>query len=52
MAHEWLLHLVGRDPAVPHVPVPVRAVGQAGTELSLADAARAAGVSLPTARRR
>ncbi len=52
MAHEWLLHLVGRDPAVRHAPMPIPATGQAGTELSLADAARAAGVSLPTARRR
>ncbi|MHB1885739.1 MAG: hypothetical protein ACYCVV_12135 [Acidimicrobiales bacterium] len=52
MAHEWLLHLVGRDPAVRHAPMPIPAAGQAGTELSLADAAQAAGVSLPTARRR
>jgi hypothetical protein len=56
MAHEWLLHLVGRDRAQvsgsllgpPPVPGPYRD----GEELSLADAARAAGVSLPTARRR
>jgi integrase len=56
MAHEWLLHLVGRDRAEasgtllgpPPVPGPFRD----GEELSLAQAARAAGVSLPTARRR
>ena len=56
MAHEWLLHLVGRDRAEvsgtllgpPPVPGPYRD----GEELSLAEAARAAGVSLPTARRR
>ena len=52
MAHEWLLHLVGRDPAVRHAPMPMSAASHGGTELSLADAARAAGVSLPTARRR
>ncbi len=52
MAHEWLLHLVGRDPAVRRAPLPVP-VSEAGrAELSLAGAARAAGVSLPTARRR
>ncbi len=56
MAHEWLLHLVGRDRAEvsrtllgpPPVPGPYRD----GEELSLAQAAKAAGVSLPTARRR
>jgi integrase len=56
MAHEWLLHLVGRDRAQasgallgpPPVPGPYRD----DEELSLAEAARAAGVSLPTARRR
>ncbi len=53
MAHEWLLHLVGRDPATRHAPLPVPTAGeQGGGELSLAEAAEAAGVSLPTARRR
>ena len=54
MAHEWLLHLVGRNTAprrrtsaAPGLP---GAVGD--QELSLAQAADAAGVSLPTARRR
>jgi len=53
MAHEWLLHLVGRDPATRHAPFPVPTAGEpGGGELSLAEAAEAAGVSLPTARRR
>jgi AcrR family transcriptional regulator len=52
MAHEWLLHLVGRDPAVRHAPMPMSTASHGGRELSLADAARAAGVSLPTVRRR
>jgi integrase len=53
MAHEWLLHLVGRDPATRRAPVPAPTPGeQGGGELSLAEAAEAAGVSLPTARRR
>ena len=54
MAHEWLLHLVGAaDPATRHAPFPVPTAGEQGrAELSLAEAAEAAGVSLPTARRR
>ncbi len=53
MAHEWLLHLVGRDPATCRAPVPVPSPDEAGgEEMSLAEAAEAAGVSLPTARRR
>ncbi len=53
MAHEWLLHLVGRDPATRRAPVPAPSPGEpGGGELSLAEAAEAAGVSLPTARRR
>ncbi|MGH9101964.1 MAG: hypothetical protein ACRDYD_03120, partial [Acidimicrobiales bacterium] len=54
MAHEWLLHLIGRDPAARLSPPPTVAeptVRDAG-ELSLAEAAKSAGVSLPTARRR
>ena len=52
MAHEWLLHLVGRDPAVPRAALPVPSPDAGKGELSLAEAARAAGVSVPTARRR
>ena len=56
MAHEWLLHLVGRDRAEATGallgPPPVRGPFRDGEELSLAEAARVAGVSLPTARRR
>ena len=56
MAHEWLLHLVGRDRAEVSGtllgPPPVRGPFRDGEELSLAQAAKAAGVSLPTARRR
>ncbi|MDA8285612.1 MAG: site-specific integrase, partial [Actinomycetota bacterium] len=56
MAHEWLLHLVGRDRAEASGtllgPPPVPGPWRDGEELSLAQAAKAAGVSLPTARRR
>ena len=56
MAHEWLLHLVGRDRAEVSGallgPPPVPGSYRDGEELSLAEAAKAAGVSLPTARRR
>jgi len=56
MAHEWLLHLVGRDRAEVSGtllgPPPVPGPWCDGEELSLAQAAKAAGVSLPTARRR
>jgi integrase len=56
MAHEWLLHLVGRDRAEVSGtllgPPPVPGAWCDGEELSLAQAAKAAGVSLPTARRR
>ena len=53
MAHEWLLHLVGRHGAAgPGVPFGAGAgVGDDGV-LSLAEAAQIAGVSLPTVRRR
>ena len=52
MAHEWLLHLVGRDPAVRRAPVLQTAAIPGTAEVSLAGAARSAGVSLATARRR
>ena len=57
MAHEWLLRLVGRDRPngtgkSPGVAVARCAVTIADGELSLAEAAEAAGVSLPTVRRR
>ncbi len=56
MAHEWLLHLVGRDRAQASDtalgPPPAPGRYRDDEELSLAEAARAAGVSLPTARRR
>ena len=56
MAHEWLLRLVGRDrPGSPGNSrswlAPMSSDGGEG-ELSLAEAAQAAGVSLPTVRRR
>jgi integrase len=56
MAHEWLLRLVGRDrPSSPGKSpswlTPIRSDGGDG-ELGLAEAAEAAGVSLPTVRRR
>jgi integrase len=55
MAHEWVLHLIGRQQtAAPSIkrtrPLPQRETD--ATELSLAEAARAAGVSVPTVRRR
>lgn len=56
MTHEWLLHLVGRDRAEASGallgPPPVSGPFRDGEELTLAQAAQAAGVSLPTARRR
>jgi integrase len=54
MAHEWLLHLVGRDRAGGAVTsvVSTSTVDVAeGVELGLAEAAEQAGVSLPTVRR-
>jgi integrase len=56
MAHEWLLRLVGRDRPgstgkVPVWPASVRSDDRDAV-LGLADVADAAGVSLPTARRR
>ena len=55
MAHEWLLRLVGRDPGrrrqwAAGEPLPGSRDGDG--ELGLAEAAKAAGVSLPTVRRR
>ncbi|MGH9106409.1 MAG: hypothetical protein ACRDZX_11370, partial [Acidimicrobiales bacterium] len=55
MAHEWLLHLVGRRPAGRRdamVAVTAGVAMEEGEEVSLAEAAAAARVSLPTARRR
>ena len=56
MAHDWLLHLVGRGQSrttgKSAVVVPSLGVVDDTEELSLAQAAQAAGVSLPTARRR
>jgi len=55
MAHEWLLHLVGRDraggAATSVVSMPTLD-GAEGLELGLAEAAEQADVSLPTVRRR
>ncbi|HZT67368.1 MAG TPA: hypothetical protein VFA11_16385 [Acidimicrobiales bacterium] len=48
--HDWLLSLVGRDQtARPRI---ARASGSGDGEMGLAELAKAAGVSLPTARRR
>ena len=59
MAHDWLLHLVGRDhPAktrsVPPTPAVAASAGadRGREELTLAEAARLSGMSLPTVRRR
>lgn len=58
MAHEWLLHLIGRPQAVGAGSGPARSLPAAdrasdeGEELTLAEAARGSGVSLATARRR
>ena len=56
MAHDWLLHLVGRGHSRTTgrsaVVVPSLGVVDDTEELSLTQAAAAAGVSLPTARRR
>jgi integrase len=56
MAHDWLLHLVGRGHSrttgKSAVVVPSLGVVDDAVELSLNQAAQAAGVSLPTARRR
>jgi integrase len=56
MAHDWLLHLVGRDRSRTTgrsaLVVPSLGVLDDHAELSLAQAAEAAGVSLPTVRRR
>ena len=58
MVHDWLLHLIGRDQT--SQPCTARAgpspqphgARSGGDELTLAEAARACGVSLPTVRRR
>jgi integrase len=57
MAHEWVLHLIGRQQtatsSTPRAELNLRTqVDPEATELSLAEAARAAGVSVPTVRRR
>jgi len=56
MAHDWLLHLVGRDRSGTTgrtaVLVPSLGVLDDGAELSLKQAAEATGLSLPTVRRR
>lgn len=57
MAHEWVLHLIGRQqanaPSTAQAGQSLRTQADAeATELSLAEAARAAGVSVPTVRRR
>jgi len=57
MAHEWVLHLIGRQETAAssagQAGLPLRTqVDPEATELSLAEAARAAGVSVPTVRRR
>ncbi len=57
MVHDWLLHLIGRDqtsqsgPTRGGSPQP-NGVSSGGDELTLAEAARVCGVSLPTVRRR
>ena len=56
MAHEWVLHLIGRQPTAAPSPrsglLPQSQVDPEAAELTLAKAARAAGVSVPTVRRR
>ena len=54
MAHDWLLHLIGRQKTEASSPRAASDRGPASTdeELTLAGAARAAGVSVPTVRRR
>ena len=59
MAHDWLLHLVGREHttktrSVPATPAVAASAGSdRGTEeLTLAEVARLSGMSLPTVRRR
>jgi integrase len=56
MAHEWLLDLAGRQALAPGRALAGAPPGPSGRprggELSLAEAARAVGVSLPTLRRR
>jgi integrase len=59
MVHDWLLHLVGRDHSTGSRSVPAKAASLASRvdtgaadELTLADAARLSGMSLPTVRRR
>ena len=56
MAHEWLLRLVGRDrpgsTGNPHPWLSLMSNEGGEGELGLAEAAQAAGVSLPTVRRR
>jgi integrase len=57
MAHEWVLHLIGRQQtAAPSITrsglLPQSQVDPEVAELTLAEAARAAGVSVPTVRRR
>jgi|GEM_PF-7059561 len=57
MAHEWVLHLIGRQqtaaPSTTRSWLPAQSqVDPETTELTLAEAARATGVSVPTVRRR
>jgi AcrR family transcriptional regulator len=56
MAHEWLLHLIGRQQGARPGSSPARAITSEppsdDMELTLAEAARASGVSVPTVRRR
>jgi integrase len=57
MAHEWVLHLIGRQQAnacsTARAGLALRTqVDPEATELSLTEAAKAAGVSVPTVRRR
>jgi hypothetical protein len=60
MAHDWLLHLVGREhptktrsvPATPAVAAASARTDRESEELTLAEVARLSGMSLPTVRRR
>ena len=60
MAHDWLLHLVGRDhptktwsiPATPAVAAASAGTDRGSDELTLAEVARLSGMSLSTVRRR
>jgi AcrR family transcriptional regulator len=60
MAHDWLLHLVGREhptktrsiPATPALSAVSAGTGRESEELTLAEVARLSGMSLPTVRRR